>query len=78
MVSVQTIGVVTSIDQSSVTREFFELFKTRRALEARNHVLVEKPLATTVAEVDTLSRCAADRGLVVMAGHTFIYNPAGR
>src|SRR5262245_42965887 len=50
----------------------------RRALEAGKHVLVEKPLATTVAEVDTLSRCAADRGLVVMAGHTFIYNPAVR
>jgi predicted dehydrogenase len=50
----------------------------RRALEAGKHVLVEKPLATTVAEVDTLSRCAAHRGLVVMAGHTFIYNPAVR
>lgn len=54
----------------------FELAK--RALECGKHVLVEKPLATTVAEVDTLARCAAQRGLVVMAGHTFIYNPAVR
>jgi predicted dehydrogenase len=50
----------------------------RRALECGKHVLVEKPLATTVAEVDTLARCAEQRGLVVMAGHTFIYNPAVR
>jgi predicted dehydrogenase len=47
-----------------------------RALEAGKHVLVEKPLATTVAEVDVLARCAGSRGLVVMAGHTFIYNAA--
>jgi predicted dehydrogenase len=51
---------------------------TRRALESGKHVLVEKPLATTVAEVDALARCADQRGLVVMAGHTFIYNPAVR
>ena len=50
----------------------------RQALECGKHVLVEKPLATTVAEVDTLARCADQRGLVVMAGHTFIYNPAVR
>ena len=50
----------------------------RRALECGKHVLVEKPLATTVAEVDTLARCADQHGLVVMAGHTFIYNPAVR
>ena len=50
----------------------------RQALECGKHVLVEKPLATTVAEVDELARCADQRGLVVMAGHTFIYNPAVR
>ena len=52
----------------------FEL--ARRALERGKHVLVEKPLATTVAEVDELARCAAEGRLVVMAGHTFIYNAA--
>ena len=50
----------------------------RQALEAGKHVLVEKPLATSVAEVDELERCAARRGLVVMAGHTFVYNRAVR
>jgi predicted dehydrogenase len=50
----------------------------RRILEAGKHVFVEKPLATTVAEVDELGRIAAARGLVVMVGHTFIYNSAVR
>jgi predicted dehydrogenase len=49
-----------------------------QALEAGKHVFVEKPLATKVAEVDELSRRAAERNLVVMAGHTFIYNAAVR
>jgi predicted dehydrogenase len=49
-----------------------------RALESGKHVLVEKPLATSVSEVDVLARYAAQRHLVVMAGHTFIYNPAVR
>jgi predicted dehydrogenase len=50
----------------------------KRALDSGKHVLVEKPLATTVSQVDELARCAARRGLVVMAGHTFIYNAAVR
>lgn len=54
----------------------FEL--ARQALLAGKHVFVEKPLATKVAEVDELSRLASERKLVVMAGHTFIYNAAVR
>ncbi len=54
----------------------FQLAK--EALEAGKHVFVEKPLATTTVEVDELGRCARSRRLVVLAGHTFIYNPAVR
>jgi predicted dehydrogenase len=50
----------------------------REALDAGKHVFVEKPLATKVAEVDELSRRAAERNLVVMTGHTFVYNSAVR
>jgi len=50
----------------------------KACLLAGKHVLVEKPLATTVAEVDDLAMHAAQRKLVVMAGHTFIYNAAVR
>jgi predicted dehydrogenase len=54
----------------------FQLAK--EALLAGKHVFVEKPLATRVAEVDELDRLAKERELVVMAGHTFIYNAAVR
>src|SRR5262249_56339982 len=37
-----------------------------------------KPVATAGAEVDMRGRLAEQRGLVVMAGHTFIYNSAVR
>jgi predicted dehydrogenase len=50
----------------------------KQVLEAGKHVFVEKPLATKVAEVDELSKCAAKRNLVVMTGHTFVYNSAVR
>jgi len=50
----------------------------KQVLDAGKHVFVEKPLATKVAEVDELSRCAVERNLVVMTGHTFVYNSAVR
>ena len=50
----------------------------REALLSGKHVFVEKPLATTVAEVDELARVAESRKLVLMVGHTFIYNAAVR
>jgi predicted dehydrogenase len=54
----------------------FQLAK--EALLAGKHVFVEKPLATKVSEVDELANLAAERNLVVMVGHTFIYNAAVR
>jgi predicted dehydrogenase len=50
----------------------------KQTLEAGKHVFVEKPLATSVDEVDQLARRAAERNLIVMAGHTFVYNSAVR
>ena len=46
------------------------------ALQAGRHVLVEKPLAMSVAEVDILASLADKKQLTLMAGHTFLYNPA--
>src|ERR1700730_15461937 len=54
----------------------FQLAK--QALTAGKHVFVEKPLATKCSEVDELAGLAASRGLVLMVGHTFIYNAAVR
>lgn len=46
------------------------------ALQAGKHVLVEKPLAACVPEAEEIVAEGERRGLVVMAGHTFEYNPA--
>ncbi len=45
-------------------------------LERGVSALVEKPLARTVAEADRLVQVAADRGVVLAAGHTERFNPA--
>jgi predicted dehydrogenase len=50
----------------------------KQALEAGKHVFVEKPLATRASDVDELARCARERNLIVMTGHTFVYNSAVR
>jgi len=44
------------------------------ALKAGKHVLIEKPLAKTVSEATRLCEEAKKKDLVVMAGHTFLYN----
>jgi predicted dehydrogenase len=48
----------------------------RDALLAGKHVLVEKPLCSSVAEALELVRLANDGQLILMAGHTFLYNQA--
>ena len=49
-----------------------------RCLCAGKHVLVEKPLATSVAEVDKIAALAKENGRVAMAAHTFLFNDAVR
>lgn len=46
------------------------------ALAAGKHILVEKPLAASVAEAVDLIKLGQARHRVVMVGHTFLYNPA--
>src|SRR5581483_6421400 len=48
----------------------------KAALEAGKHVLVEKPLATNLADACELAALAEAEELVLMPGHTFIYSPA--
>ncbi len=49
-----------------------------KALQAGKHVLVEKPMATTIQEIDHIEVEAKKRNLVAMVGHTFVYNSAVR
>ena len=46
----------------------------RRALDAGCHVLIEKPIARTVAEADTLVRLAREREVVLGVGHVERFN----
>lgn len=45
------------------------------AMDAGRHVLVEKPLASTVADGEKMVEVAADRGVVLMCDHTYCYTP---
>lgn len=47
-----------------------------RALEFGKHVLVEKPLALTVTEAESLKTLGEKQGKVVMVGHLLQYHPA--
>lgn len=49
-----------------------------RSLKAGKHVLVEKPMAMVVTEVDDIGRLSKENGLIAMVGHTFLFNAAVR
>src|SRR5450432_3442359 len=48
----------------------------KRALLNGKHVLIEKPMTSSVAEADELINLAAQKGLTLMADHTFLYTGA--
>ncbi len=48
----------------------------RQLLEAGLHVLVEKPITTTVTEASDLIAVAEQRGLILQVGHLERFNPA--
>ena len=45
----------------------------KMALEAGKHVLIEKPMTSTVEESEVLVKLAQDKGLTLMVDHTFLY-----
>jgi predicted dehydrogenase len=49
-----------------------------RALEARKHCFVEKPLAQSVADAERVVAAAEDAGCVLMVGHLLEYHPGVR
>jgi len=46
----------------------------KAALERGLHVLVEKPLARSSTEAEELGRLAAEKGVVLLVGHVFLFN----
>lgn len=49
-----------------------------KALQSNKHILVEKPLASSVDEIEQIGRLARKKDLLVMVGHTFLFNAAVR
>ena len=49
-----------------------------QALRSGKHVLVEKPMASKVKDVREIGDLAKENDLVVMVGHTFLFNSAVR
>jgi len=49
-----------------------------KCLHAGKNILVEKPMAKTVEEVQEIGKLAREMGLVAMVGHTFLFNSAVR
>ncbi len=47
----------------------------RHLLEAGKHLLIEKPLTTSAADAEDLVRLAEARGVKLMVGHVFLFNP---
>ncbi len=48
------------------------------ALSAGKHILIEKPMARSVEEVNEIGRLATEKNRVAMVGHTFLFNSAVR
>jgi predicted dehydrogenase len=58
------------------TPVFTHFALAKRALENGKHVLIEKPMTASVTEADELINLAAQKGLTLMADHTFLYTGA--
>ncbi len=68
------IGEVDAVSIASPTRSHFDIASA--LLENDIHVLVEKPITTTLEEALALVELAEGRGLVLQVGHLERFNPA--
>jgi predicted dehydrogenase len=48
----------------------------RQAIDAGKHVLVEKPTAVTIDEIEDLKKAASEKGVQVAPVHNYIYEPS--
>lgn len=68
------IGKVDAVSVVVPTQEHYAV--AREFLEAGIHVLVEKPMTSTLDEADALIHLARGKGLVLQVGHLERFNPA--
>ena len=48
---------------------------TIKALKAKKHVLCEKPLAPTPAQIQEMFACADENGVILMEAYAYLHNP---
>ena len=66
-----------AIDAVVIATPVFTHFAlAKKALQNGKHVLIEKPMTSTVAESEELISLAEQKGLTIMADHTFLYTGA--
>lgn len=61
---------------ATAVKTHFPLAKS--SLMAGKHTFIEKPMGVSSAECEELIDIAQKKGLILMAGHTFLYSPAVR
>ena len=66
-------GEVDAVVVATPTNTHYEI--VREALMAGKHVLCEKPLSQTSEQAVELAELAQARGLILMVGHVFLFNP---
>jgi len=71
-----TSDAIDAVAIATPVRTHYDL--ARRALEAGKHVLVEKPMTTSVADAEHLVELADSQALTLMVDHTFVYTGAVR
>lgn len=77
--SVQELIDNPAVDAVAIATPVFTHFDlAMKALKAGKHVLVEKPLASSLEQATQLIEEAEKRGLVLMVDHTFVYTGAVR
>lgn len=67
-------GDVDAVVIATPTRTHFAL--AQRAMLAGKHVLLEKPMCTSIEEAEVLADLSVKAGVTLMNGHVFVYNRA--
>lgn len=68
------LRVVDAVSIATVTMTHFEVAK--HVLMAGKHVLIEKPITSTLAEADELIAIAKQKNVLIQVGHIERFNPA--
>lgn len=70
----ELLNSVDAVSVATVTTTHFEVAK--QALNAGKHVLIEKPITSTLAEADELIALAKKKNVLIQVGHIERFNPA--